>query len=76
MTDKLSDEAPELYDNCFSVKESSWKTWTSFNEEGFKLVTSLSKQICIEATRFYLKGKQEASLENVKTYEGTVGGKL
>ena len=76
MTDKLPEESPELYDDCFRVEQSTWKTWNSFHTDGTKLVTSLSKELCINATRFYLKSKQEASLETVKTYEGTVGGKL
>jgi hypothetical protein len=76
MTDKLPEESTELYDDCFHVKESAWKTWNSYQTDGTKLVTSLTKQFCIDATCFYLKSKQETALESVKTYEGTVGGKL
>lgn len=76
MTDNLPEESPELYDDCFEVVQSAWKTWNSLDKDGTKLVTSLSKEFCINATRFYLKSKQEASLENVKIYEGIVGGKL
>lgn len=73
-------EHPEIaevdwIDGEFRVEESRWKTWKSFHKNGDSLITSLSQESCIAATRFYLKGKQEG-FENSKSYEGTVGGKL
>ena len=65
----------EWIDDAFRVEESRWKTWKSFHKNGDALITSLSRENCIVATRFYLKGKQDG-FENSKSYEGTVGGKL
>jgi hypothetical protein len=65
----------EWIDGTFRVEESRWKTWKSFHKNGDSLITSLSRENCIAATRFYLKGKQEGFEESTK-YEGTVGGKL
>jgi hypothetical protein len=37
----------------------------------------LTEDNCVRATRYYLKWKQEGSLNDVGvSYEGTVGGKL
>ena len=65
-------------DDCFRVEESRLKTWRSFNKDGGAIVTSLTEELCINVTRFYLKGKQDGSFANESTvkYEGTVSGKL
>ena len=65
----------QLIDDCFYVEQKKWGTWDSTDLEGKGLVTSLTEQLCIEATRFYLKGRQEGWPET-RTYEGQVGGKL
>ncbi len=65
----------KLIDECFYVEQKKWGTWDSTDLEGKGLVTSLTEQLCIEATRFYLKGRQEGWPET-RTYEGQVGGKL
>lgn len=65
-----------LIDGVFRVEKKRWGTWTSYNAEGHSLVTSLSEELCIAATRFYLKGKQEGFSESDNSYEGFVGGKL
>lgn len=62
-------------DDSFRVVESRFKTWKSYHKDGRPLVTSLSKELCVSATRFYLKGLQEGFPES-KTHEGVVGGKL
>lgn len=62
-------------DDTFRVEESRWKTWKSFHKNGDALITSLTREHCISATRFYLKGKQEGFSQS-KSYEGVVGGKL
>lgn len=49
----------ELIDDCFYVEEQRWKTWKSFDKEHKPLITSLNRDNCISATRFYLKGLQE-----------------
>jgi hypothetical protein len=65
----------EWVDDCFTIKEKKWGTWDSFDREGKCIITSLTKQECINATRFYLKGKQEGWKET-KTYSGEIAGKL
>ena len=66
----------EWIDDCFRVEEKKWGTWSSYDTEGKELITSLQKELCISATRWYLKEKQEGFLENQVKYEGVVGGKL
>ena len=68
--------SPELIDGNFSVTRSRWGTWTSHDAEGKGLITGLTEEVVISATRFYLKGLQEGWGESTKSYEGTVGGKL
>ena len=63
-------------DDCFRVEEKKWGTWTSYDKEGKELITSLQKEICVSATRWYLKNRQEGFVENSVNYEGVVGGKL
>lgn len=65
----------ELIDETFYVKQQRWGTWDSYDKDGKGLVTSLTQDECIKATRFYLKGRQEGFPES-RTYEGQVGGKL
>jgi hypothetical protein len=66
----------EWIDDCFRVEEKKWGTWSSYNKEGKELITSLQKELCISATRWYLKEQQEGFVENQVKYEGVVGGKL
>jgi hypothetical protein len=72
----MTNENKELIDGCFYVEEKRWATWDSYDLEGKCIITSLTKEGCINATRFYLKGKQEGKFEEEKTYSGEVGGKL
>jgi hypothetical protein len=62
-------------DDAFYVEKKRWGTYQSYDKNGKELVTSLSEEQCISATRFYLKGRQEGFTES-ETYEGVVGGKL
>ena len=68
----------QLIDDAFYVKQQKWGTWDSYDKEDKGLITSLTEEQCINATRWYLKQKQEGLLEKKteKTYESTVGGKL
>jgi hypothetical protein len=66
----------EWIDDCFRVEEKKWGTWSSYDKEGKELITSLQKELCVSATRWYLKEKQEGFVENEVKYEGVVGGKL
>ncbi len=65
----------KLIDDCFYVEQKKYGLWDSTDLEGKGLVTSLTEEQCISATRFILKGRQEGFTES-KTYESEVGGKL
>jgi hypothetical protein len=76
----LPNEHPEIaehewIDDAFRIEESRFNTWRSYTKDGKEVVTSLNRDNCINATRFYLKGCQEGWIDS-KSYEGTVGGKL
>jgi hypothetical protein len=67
------------YDEVFMVRKQRWGTHVSYSlTDNQALITSLTLENCVAATRFYLKGKQEGweGQPEVKSYEGTVGGKL
>jgi len=69
----------KLIDECFYVEKKQWGTWDSTDKEGNKLITSLTEDACIAASRFYLKFKQDEKnglVTETKTYSGEVGGKL
>lgn len=66
----------QLIDEAFYVEESSWKTWRSYDKDGNPLVTSLTSENCIAATRFYCKGLQEGWAESDIKYDGVIQGKL
>jgi hypothetical protein len=68
-------EEKNLIDDAFYVKKQRWGTWDSYDKEDKPILTSLTEDICVSATRFYLKGRQEGFPES-KSYEGQVGGKL
>jgi len=68
--------SPELIDDCFYVEHKKWGTWDSKDKDGKSLITSLTREACIDATRFYMKGLQEGFSDTVKKHEGTVSGKL
>ena len=65
----------KLIDECFYVEEKRWGTWDSYDKDGKGIITSLTESGCINATRQYLKWKQEGFPET-KTHEGKVDGKL
>jgi len=64
-----------LIDDCFYIQQKKYGLWYSTDKEGNGLITSLTEEQCISATRFYLKGRQEGFSES-QTYESEVGGKL
>ena len=66
------------YDETFIVRKQRWGTHVSYSlTDDQAIITSLTLENCVAATRFYLKGKQEGWDEtSVSSYEGTVGGKL
>jgi len=66
-----------MYDDCFYVEQKRYGLWDSTDKEGKNIVTSLTEEECVKATRFILQGRQEGfDNSNEKTYTGEVGGKL
>jgi len=47
------------YDESFTVDRQIWGTYQSYDKEGHKLITSLTEESCLNATRWYLKARQE-----------------
>ena len=68
---------PKLIDDASYVEKARF-LWHSKDKDGNGLVSALNEGQCINATRFYLKGKQEGwSEDNSRVVnDGTVGGKL
>ena len=65
-----------LYDNCFSVDRKKWGTFTSYDVEGKALVTSMTEELCVAATRSYLQWQQEGFTGVASSYTSVVEGKL
>ncbi len=68
-------EEPKLIDDAFYVDKKKYGLWYSTDKNGNGLITSLTEESCISATRFYLKFRQENQFE-FQNNEGEVGGKL
>ena len=67
----------QLIDDAFYVEEKKYGLWQSHYPDGAGIITSLTEEECVRATRFMLKLKQENKLNEVgNTYSGTVDGKL
>ena len=65
----------KLIDDCFYIQQKKYGLWYSTDKDDNGLITSLTEDQCVSATRFYLKGRQEGFSES-QTYESEVGGKL
>jgi hypothetical protein len=65
----------KLIDDAFYVEEKSYGLWYSTDKEDKGIITSLTEESCISATRFFLKGLQEG-FEEAVSYNGKVDGKL
>jgi len=66
----------EWIDDAFRVERKKYGLWDSYDKDGKCIITALTEEQCVRATRFYLKGCQEGWEDDTITYEGTVGGKL
>jgi len=68
----------QLIDDAFYVEEKKYGLWQSHYPDGKGIITSLTEEECVRATRWYLKAKQEGEFDKVKSkvYDGVVGGKL
>ena len=69
-------ETTVLIDNAFTVDRARWGTFRSYDHEGKGLITSLTEEACVNATRFYLKAQQEGFTDEATSYDGEVGEKL
>jgi hypothetical protein len=65
----------KLIDDCFYVKSQKWGTWDSYDKDGKCIITSLTEEQCICATRWYLKRLQEG-FDDVSSYNGNIDYKL
>ena len=68
-------EEKNLIDDAFYVEKTDWGTWKSHDKDGKSLITSLTQESCITATRQYCKWVQEGFPETA-SYSGKVDGKL
>ena len=72
----------KLIDDCFYVEQKKYGLWDSTDLEGNGLVTSLTEEQCISATRYILQFRQENQFESenseneVSKYSGTMDYKL
>jgi len=73
---KLDVDDTHFIDGAFTVDKARWGTWRSFDAEGKEIITALTEEQCISATRWYLKSKQEGFTDEARTYDSVVGGKL
>jgi hypothetical protein len=69
-------EHTALIDGVFTVDKARWGTFRSYDHEGKALVTSPTEESCINATRCYLKWRQEGYTVEENSYAGSVDGKL
>ena len=59
----------QLIDDAFYIEKKRWGTWQSHYPDGNGIITALTEEECVKATRFYLKGCQEGwPDDNIKTY--------
>ena len=64
-------------DGAFTVDKARWGTWRSFGRDGKEIITALTEEQCISATRWYLKCLQDGGFpDNSRSYDSVVGGKL
>jgi hypothetical protein len=67
----------QLIDDAFYVEQKKYGLWDSYDKDGKGIITALTEEECVKATRFMLKLKQENMLNQVgNSYSGTVDGKL
>ena len=69
-------EGSLVYDDAFWVKAQSWGTFVSVGADDLEIITSLTEDQCVAATRWYLKCRQEGFPKGANSYDSVVGGKL
>ena len=74
---KLDVDDTHFIDGAFTVDKARWGTWRSFDRDGKEIITALTEENCVAATRWYLKSLQDGSFcNNTVVYSGELGGKL
>jgi hypothetical protein len=63
-------------DDAFWIKRQRWGTFVSIGADDLEIITALTEEHCLSATRWYLKQRQEGFTDDASTYDGVVGGKL
>ena len=65
-------------DDCFRAYKTEYCLWNRDKKDVRALVTALTEDVCIQMTRFYLKGEQDgwAGHDSRVMNDGKVGGKL
>ena len=59
----------QLIDDAFYVEQKKYGLWDSYDKDDKCIITALTEEECVKATRFYLKGLQEGWDDaNIKTY--------
>ena len=68
----------EWIDDAFRVEKKKYGLWDSYDKDGKCIITALTEEQCVTATRWYLKQIQENTLDKTveRTYSSEVGGKL
>ena len=68
----------EWIDDSFRVEQKKYGLWDSYDKDGKCIITALTEEQCVTATRWYLKQIQENTLDKTveRTYSLEVGGKL
>ena len=56
-----------LIDDCFYIEKARWDVYHSYDKEQKRIITSLTEEGCINATRYYLKSKQENKFRSEST---------
>ena len=52
-------ENVEWIDDCFRIEQKKWGTFDSYNKDEKCIVTSLTYDECLSATRWFLKFQKE-----------------
>ena len=70
----------EWYDDgAFRIEQKRYGLWESYDKDGKGIVTSLTEEDCVRASRFVLKGRIDGWNNGesvVKSENSFVGGKL
>jgi hypothetical protein len=74
---QMSNQQEQIFydEGAFYLKKTPYGLWHSFDKDEKPIITSLTEEQCVNATRCYLKWLQEGFPET-QTHEGVVGGKL